>query len=252
MDSNTKIGKNIIIAEKIVKVFGHIKALKGIDLTVQRGEFLTILGPNGAGKTTLIKILTSLLKPTSGRLLISGIEPRRGNTEKLKRIIGVISHSTFLYDNLTGLENLKFYASMYGCGEDRERMLDLLNEVGLYKRMHDPVRTYSRGMQQRLSIARGLIHRPEIVFLDEPYTGLDQHAAKMLQKILSSIHSDGRTVVMVSHNLPRALELSETIAIISQGTIVYHSAAKDIKPEEFESLYLETVDSSLMMKRSEA
>ena len=235
---------NIITAEKIVKVFGHIKALRGLDLAVKKGEFITLFGPNGAGKTTLIKILTALIKPTSGKLIISGIEPGRGNTQKLKKTIGVISHSTFLYDNLTGYENLRFYASMYGPDKGKERIDGLLSEVGLFERKDDLVRTYSRGMQQRLSIARGVVHDPEIVFLDEPFTGLDQHAAKMLQKMLSSIHDGGRTVIMVTHDLPRALEMSETVAIISRGTIVFHSPAKDVEPSKFESVYLDAVGSA--------
>ncbi len=235
----------IIKAEKVEKIFGHIKALRGIDLTVRKGEFLTIFGPNGAGKTTLIKILTMLMKPTSGKIIIAGADIAKEKSAELKRMIGMISHNTFLYDNLTAHENLRFYASMYNSKADKEKLYSLLSEVGLYDRKDDPVRTYSRGMQQRLSIARGIVHDPEIVFLDEPFTGLDQHAAKMLQTLLASIHTAGRTVVMVTHNLPRALEMSETIAILSQGKIVFHAPSKEIEHEKFELLYLDAVGSSI-------
>ncbi len=235
----------IIKAEKIGKVFGHIKALRGIDLTVRKGEFLTIFGPNGAGKTTLIKILAMLIKQTSGKIIIAGANIAKEKSAELKRMIGMISHNTFLYDNLTAYENLRFYASMYNSKVDKEKLYSLLNEVGLYDRKDDAVRTYSRGMQQRLSIARGIVHDPEIVFLDEPFTGLDQHAAKMLQKLLVSIHTEGRTIVMVTHNLPRALEMSETIAILSQGKIVFHASAKEIEHDKFESVYLNAVGSSV-------
>lgn len=234
----------MIVTEKLVKIFGHVKALGGIDLTVKKGEFLTIFGPNGAGKTTLIKILTSLAKPSSGKVTISGMELKADNRKKIRGIIGLISHSSFLYDDLTGYENLKFFASMYDVKEDRAYLTGLLKDFGLLDRMDDPVRTYSRGMQQRLSIARALIHRPELIFMDEPYTGLDHQAIGVLQETLSHIHSEGRTIIMVTHNLPRGLELSERVAIISSGFITWSALSKDIKRGEFESLYLKAVGSA--------
>lgn len=236
----------MIVTEKLVKVFGHVKALNGIDLTVQRGEFLTIFGPNGAGKTTLIKILASLTRPTSGKVMISGMELKSENRKAIRKIIGVIAHSTFLYDDLTAYENLKFYASMYDLKEDRTYLTSLLKNFGLWDRMDDPVRTYSRGMQQRLSIARALVHRPELIFMDEPYTGLDHQAIGVLQNTLSNIHSEGRTIIMVTHNLPRGLELSERVAIISSGRITWSALSKDIERDEFESLYLKAVSSPIV------
>ncbi len=233
----------MIVTKKLVKVFGHVKALDGIDFTVQRGEFLTIFGPNGAGKTTLIKILASLSKPTSGQVWIAKMELNAENRRKIRRTIGVISHSTFLYDNLTGYENLKFYASMYDLREDRSSLECLLRDFGLLDRMDDPVRTYSRGMQQRLSIARALVHKPELIFMDEPYTGLDHQAIGIFQNTLSKIHSEGRTIVMVTHNLPRGLELSEKVAIMTTGRIRWSALSKDIKGDEFESIYLKAVHS---------
>lgn len=234
----------MIVTEKLVKVFGHVKALNGIDLTVERGEFLTIFGPNGAGKTTLIKILTSQSKPTSGKVSLSGMELRAENLKKVRSIIGVISHSSFLYDDLSGYENLQFFSSMYDLKKDPSYLEGLLKDFGLWDRMDDSVRTYSRGMQQRLSIARALVHKPEIIFMDEPYTGLDHQAIGLLQKILSDIHSEGRTIIMVTHNLPRGLELSERVAIISSGRITWSGLSRDIKREEFESLYLRAVGST--------
>ncbi len=234
----------MIVTAKLVKIFGHVKALDGVDLKVERGEFLTIFGPNGAGKTTLIKILTSQSKPTSGKVILSGMELKAVNRKKVRSIIGVISHSSFLYDDLTGYENLQFFASMYDVKKDPAYLEGLLEDFGLGDRMDDTVRTYSRGMQQRLSIARALVHKPEIIFMDEPYTGLDHQAIELLQKILSDIHSEGRTIIMVTHNLPRGLELSERVAIISSGRMTWSGLSKEINREEFESLYLKAVAST--------
>ncbi len=233
----------MIVTEKLVKVFGHVKALDGIDLKIERGGFLTIFGPNGAGKTTLIKILTSQSKPTSGRVTLAKMELKAENRRKIRGIIGVISHSSFLYDDLTGYENLKFFASLYDMREDRDYLEGLLKDFGLLERMDDCVRTYSQGMQQRLSIARALVHKPELIFMDEPYTGLDHQAIGLLQKTLADIHSEGRTIIMVTHNLPRGLELSERVAIISSGRITWSALSKEINREEFESLYLSAVSS---------
>ncbi len=146
-----------IIAEGVTKSFGNIRALSGVDLGVKRGKFLTVFGPNGAGKTTLIKLLSTLTKPTSGKLIIANHDVKK-DSDKVRGLIGVISHDPYLYGNLSALENIRFFASLYGVSQAEEKAREAINQVGLGNRMHDLVRTFSRGMQQRLAVARAVIH----------------------------------------------------------------------------------------------
>lgn len=219
----------------ITKSFGHIYALRGVELKLVEGEFLTIFGPNGAGKTTLIRILSTLVKPTSGKGKVAGFD-LNSEGEEVRKHIGVVSHSPFLYDNLTAYENLKFYARMYEVENAERRILQVLEDYGLKTRMNDPVRTFSRGMLQRLSIARAIIHEPSVMFLDEPYTGLDQHAARMLKELLQRIHNDNRTVVMTTHDLSLGLEMCDKVAILVAGQILY---LEEVKEQDFR-LFSET------------
>lgn len=230
----------MIETESLTKLFGHVMALRGIDLTVRRGEFLTIFGPNGAGKTTLIRILSTLLKPTSGTVRISGIDAR-DDTENLRRNIGVISHNTFLYDNLSAYENIEFYGKMYDIENIEEKGKQVIKEVGLSGRMNDLVRTFSRGMQQRLSIARAIIHDPKVMLFDEPYTGLDQHAAQMLKNMLKKLHTPDRTVIMTTHNLQQGLEMCDRVAIQVAGQIVYQEDIAKVDLDNFEETYFHYV-----------
>src|SRR3970040_1415299 len=153
----------------ITKFFGPVRALRGVTLTVARGEALAIFGPNGAGKTTLLKIASTLMRPSSGQVLLLGADPSQA--PHLRRLIGMVSHHSYLYPGLTGLENLLFTARLYRLSDAASRADALLNAVGLGDRGDDLVRTYSRGMTQRLSIARALVHDPQVLLLDEPYTG---------------------------------------------------------------------------------
>jgi heme exporter protein A len=224
-----------IEVDGITKSFGHIYALRGVNLRLEEGEFLTIFGPNGAGKTTLIRILSTLVKPTSGKGKVAGFDLNSDGEEVRKRI-GVVSHSPFLYDNLTAYENLRFYARMYEIEHAEARILQVLEDYGLKSRMNDPVRTFSRGMLQRLSIARAIIHEPSIMFLDEPYTGLDQHAARVLKELLQRIHSDNRTVVMTTHDISLGLEMCDKVAILVAGQILF---LEEVKEQDFR-LFSET------------
>ena len=171
---------SIIQVRDLRKDFGCLQALSGVNFDLNKGEFLTIFGPNGAGKTTLIKILTGLTRPTSGSANIDGFDVLEGNTG-LRSQIGVISHATCLYPDLTALENLLFYAKLYGLDDPEERANESIRAAGLQLRRHDPVRTYSRGMQQKMAIARATLHDPSILFLDEPFTGLDLRATNALK-----------------------------------------------------------------------
>jgi heme exporter protein A len=222
------------------KYFGHFPAIRGLDLSLAEGRFLTIFGPNGAGKTTLIKVLSTQLRPSEGSVSVGGVDVAK-RADLLRRRIGLISHNTYLYAHLTGLENLLFYGKMYGLGDPRGRALELLQEVGLAGRMDDRVSAYSRGMQQRLSIARALLHEPDIMFLDEPYTGLDQHASRMLRGVLETLHTGDRTIVLTTHNIDQGLEMCDDVAIQVRGRMVFNRPIDTIDRSAFEDTYFEHV-----------
>jgi heme exporter protein A len=220
----------------LVKSFGGKVALEGVDLDVAEGEFLTLVGPNGAGKTTLIRILATLTKPTEGSVHVAGCDlAKQGN--EVRRSIGLASHQTLLYEDLSAEENLRFYGRMYEVPELEERITALLQRVGLDHRRHDLVRTFSRGMQQRLSIARALLHDPAILLLDEPYTGLDQQAAEVLREVLVAMVGRARTVLMATHNLERGLELCDRAAILVNGRIVHQASKGDLDVASFREAY---------------
>ncbi|MGF7184034.1 heme exporter protein A [Desulfitispora alkaliphila] len=230
----------MIRAEGISKKIGSREILKGIDLNLEPGQFVTVLGPNGAGKTTLLKVLSLLSKPSSGKLYIGGTAVE-DNIAQMRQKIGVISHNTFLYDRLTAYENLRFYGEMYNVSNLRQRIYEVIEEVGLEYVMADPVGTFSRGMQQRLSIARAIIHNPQVLFLDEPYTGLDQHAIGILNKVLYSLHGEERTIFMITHNYEQGLELSDKVVILVNGSIVYQEEPDSLSGDQFKKIYLEQV-----------
>lgn len=234
----TDNGEWIVEIRSIEKSFGNILALQGIDLGVVKGEFLTIIGPNGAGKTTLLKILSTLMKPSSGEGKVVGFNIRE-DQENLRRSIGILSHYTFLYENLTAYENLKFYAGLYDVENIERGIKTVIEQVGLETRLHDTVRTFSRGMKQRLSIARCIIHDPPLLLLDEPYTGLDRWSDKKFTNILRTFHRGGKSIIMTTHNLSSCLELSDRIVILSSGRIIHKQEVGKMGLEELERLYPE-------------
>lgn len=202
---------------------------------------MTLFGPNGAGKTTLIRILANLTRPTSGQVLVGGLDIRQW-TIAVRRQIGVVSHQTFLYRDLTAGENLLLYARLYDLPDARERVREVLERVSLGHRADDPVRTLSRGMQQRVSIARAVLHDPRILLLDEPYSGLDQHATLALTGVLQDLALRGRTVLLTTHDLEQGLQLCNRMAILNAGRIVYDQAVGGLTPSSFRQLYLEAVE----------
>ncbi len=231
-----KDGNVIIRAEGLAKSFGHTRALKGIDLTVRSGDFWLIFGPNGAGKSTLIGILATLLKQTKGQLTIDGIHSGNDIVE-LRRKIGVISHQTFLYGDLTAYENLSFYGRLYGIDNLKTKVTGMLAEMGLADWADERVRNFSRGMQQRLTIARALLHGPSILLLDEPGTGLDQHAMRHFYHLLGDLHSQEQTILMTSHNLTIGLEKCTHLAILAGGRIVFSAQKSELDGKNFEEIY---------------
>lgn len=209
-----------IRVRKLSKAFGHTAALRGVDLSVAEGEFLTLFGPNGAGKTTLIRIVASLTRPTAGTIQVRGEDLGKAATS-LRRHIGLISHNPLLYGDLTPDENLRFFAQMYDLPDAASRIDTVLAQVGLAARRRDPVRTFSRGMVQRLAIARAILHDPSIMLLDEPYTGLDLQAADMLRSVLQELAASNRTVILTTHNLEQGLEMCDRAAILNRGKVAW-------------------------------
>jgi len=209
----------MIEVRNLVKRFGVKTVLRGLNFTVAEGEFVALLGPNGAGKTTFLRILATLSRPAMGVVRIAGFHiPAQAS--QVRRKIGVVSHLPLLYGDLTGEENLKFYGRMYGIDSPDLRIEEVLEVIGLAARKRDLVRTYSRGMQQRLAIGRAVLHDPSVLLLDEPHTGLDQDACEMLDNALKEVAALGRTVVMTSHDLSRAGDLASRFDVISRGVIV--------------------------------
>jgi heme exporter protein A len=200
----------------VTKRFGHVRALRGVDFGLGVGESLAVFGPNGAGKTTLLKVLAGLLKPDRGEVRFGGERLVRGNAAHRRRV-GLISHYSLLYDGLTAAENLVFYARLYGIADPRGAAARALAGVGLGSRAADQVGTFSRGMVQRLAIARALLHDPDVMLLDEPFSGLDQRAAAALRDLLGRLRAERRTMVLVTHNIDEGLELATHVAIQVAG-----------------------------------
>lgn len=213
----------------LTRSFGHHRALKGVDLQVEPEECLAVFGPNGAGKTTLIKVLATIMRPSSGQITVDGLE-LRANAEDIRRRIGVVTHQTFLYANLTAYENLEFYARLYDVPRHKERIQQLAAQVGMTSRLHDRVGTLSRGMQQRVSLARSVLHDPEIMLLDEPEAALDQEGVAMLWEMLRAGRERKRAVLVVTHNLERGLAICDSLVILDRGSVAYQSshAAMDL------------------------
>lgn len=228
----------MIEVRKLTKTFGLNPVLRGLDFDVPRGQFLTLLGPNGSGKTTLLRILGALSHATSGTVRIGGWElPKEAAFVRAQ--LGVVSHLPLLYDVLTAQENLTFFARLYGLPkETRAARVDaVLRRVGLHHRQRDVVMTYSRGMQQRLAIARAILHDPAVLLLDEPYTGLDQDAAALLDNLLREVAVAGRTVVMTTHDLRRGHALADRILILSRGRIAFDALTSEIDADALPTLY---------------
>lgn len=225
-----------IYAESLTKSFGRTLALRGVNLAILRGGFVCLFGPNGAGKTTLIKVLSTLSKPTSGQVSLLGWDIRQ-DPVKVRRCIGVVSHQTFLYDDLTAEENLRFYGKMYDVQGLARRIDEVIHLVGLKHRRSDRVRTLSRGMQQRLSLARAILHRPQVMLLDEPDTGLDEQALQILREILEQMHQEGCTILMTTHDLDLGLSICSRTLILSEGRVVHDERKEALSTDNFRVLY---------------
>lgn len=209
----------MIETKGLIKTIGDKMILRGVNLSIKKGESVAILGPNGAGKSTILKIIAGLIKSTSGEVLIDG-KNFKNDSYEIKRKIGFLAHNSFLYDHLTPLENLKFFGKLYGVKDLEAKAKALVDEVGLSFFIHDPVRSFSRGMLQRIAIARAIIHDPEILLFDEPHTGLDQHAIKLLNDVILKMKAKGTTVIMVTHDFHQAVETCDRVIIFKNGKLV--------------------------------
>ena len=230
----------MIEVRRLVKRFGLKTVLRSVDFQVQPGEFVALLGPNGAGKTTFLRILASLSRPAMGEVRIAGYRlPEQAAA--VRRRLGVVSHLPLLYGDLTAEENLRFFGRMYGVVNLDDRITEVLDLVGLLPRRRDLVRTFSRGMQQRLAIGRAVLHDPDVMLFDEPHTGLDQEASAMLDHVLREVAVRGRTVVMTSHDLARSGDLASRFDILSRGTIAASVQRADIDPNQLLAFYRQTI-----------
>ena len=236
VSEQTETSSWAIEARGITKLFGERHALRGMDLQVSRGERLVIFGPNGAGKTTLVKVLSTLVKPSSGSVWLDGVDIRE-RPAQIRRKISLVGHQTLLYDDLTIYENLKFYGKMYDVPNLEQRIQEVISWVQLETRLRDRVGTLSHGLQHRASIARAVLHNPSILFLDEPEVGLDPHVSTVIRDVLDSTVSGIRTVVMTTHNLEWGLELSDSVIILDRGNIVYQAPREEIDSENFRQVY---------------
>jgi heme exporter protein A len=226
----------MIEVRKLVKRFGLKTVLRDLDFHVEPGEFVALLGPNGTGKTTFLRILASLSRPTLGYVSIAG-HSLPDQSAAVRRSLGVVSHLPLLYGDLTAEENLRFYGRMYDVPALEARITEVLKMVGLENRRGDLVRTFSRGMQQRLAIGRAVLHDPEVMLFDEPYTGLDQDASTMLDEVLKTVGTRGRTVVMTSHDLTRAEYLCTRFDVLSRGVIAASASRERLGAGNLLSFY---------------
>lgn len=230
----------IIDVKKLIKRFGLKTVIKGLDFSVHPGEFVAIIGPNGAGKTTFLRILASLSRPTLGSIKVAGYK-LPGEASAVRHRLGVVSHLPLLYGDLTAEENLNFYGRMYSVPNLKDRISEVLKLIGLTGRRQDLVRTFSRGMQQRLAIGRAVLHDPDVILFDEPHTGLDQDASNMLDTVLREVAVRGRTVVMTSHDLARVADLASRFDVLSNGVIAASVNRDQIEPNQLLAFYRESL-----------
>ena len=201
------------------KFYGDYPALRDVRLEAEAGTCLALIGRNGAGKTTLLRTIAGFSKPGKGAIRIFGQEPRETET---RRNIGVIGHGIAVYDELSAYENLTLYARLYGLPDPRRAALAWLEETGLERVRDGLVREFSRGMRQRLAVARAFLHDPSVLLLDEPFTALDDRAIAVLQRLLRDALAKGKTVIMSTHQLREALELASHVALLNRGQVAFH------------------------------
>jgi heme ABC exporter ATP-binding subunit CcmA len=210
---------NAVAVEGVWKFYGDYPALRDIRLQAEAGSCLALIGRNGAGKTTLLRTIAGFSRPGKGKITIFGTEPRETET---RRKIGFIGHGISVYDELSAVENLTLFAKLYNVPEPRRVALEWLERTGLERVRDGLVREFSRGMRQRLAVARAFLHGPQVLMLDEPFTALDDRAIAVLQRLLREALADGKTILMSTHQLREALELASHVALLIRGQVAFH------------------------------
>jgi heme exporter protein A len=224
----------VVEAENLTKTFAWVPVLTGVSCQIAAGEVVGVFGPNGVGKTTFLRLLATLLRPSTGKLTLFGSSPQ---DTLVRRKLGFLGHDSFLYPDLTPVENLSFYGRAYSVPDVQTRIATMLQEVGLQEWGNTPVRTFSRGMEQRLALARVLLHEPDLLFLDEPHTGLDAQGVAILQSALSQLRAAGKTVVLTTHDFAFGLDLCTRVFILDRGRIAWESDGRVPSLQEFAEIY---------------
>jgi ABC-2 type transport system ATP-binding protein len=239
----------ILEAENLVRMYGKFPAVNQVSFAINKGEIFSLLGPNGAGKTTTISMLSTLLKPTDGTARIAGVDILT-NSAGARKAIGVVPQDIALYNDLTGLENLQFWGSMYNLGgkDLHIRAEEILDRIGLSDKKNQRVRTYSGGMKRRLNIGAGLLHRPSILFMDEPTVGIDPQSRRMILDLVKELNRDGMSVLYTTHYMEEAQELSHRVGIIDHGKMIAIGTQDELTAlvGEDEILRLHTLDSQVI------
>jgi heme exporter protein A len=229
----------IVEVSELTRTFGPRRAVAGVSFSLAAGECLAVFGPNGAGKTTLLRVLAGLLKPTTGTARVSGIALPGGALARSR--IGLVSHHTMLYDALSARENVSFAARLYGIREPSARVDEALGRMAMLDRANAPVRSLSRGMQQRVSIARAMVHSPQLVLADEPYSGLDDSGARALTALLQELRAAGTAVIIVTHNLVEGLSLATRAVVMQAGRFIREDTADRIDASSYATTYREAL-----------
>ncbi len=224
----------VIEAENLTKTFAWVPVLNGVSCQIAAGEVVGVFGPNGAGKTTFLRLLATLLRPSVGTLTLFGSFPQE---PLVRRRLGFLGHESFLYLDLTPVENLTFYGRAYAVPDVQTRIVTVLQQVGLQQWGNTPVRTFSRGMEQRLALARVLLHEPDLLLLDEPYTGLDAQGVAMLQSALVQMKAQGKTIILTTHDFTFGLEICTRVFIVNRGRIVWESDGQVPSVQGFVEIY---------------
>ena len=221
----------VIRTENLSRDFGEIQAVNDLSLSIYPGEVFGLLGPNGAGKTTTVRMLSALLEPSRGKAYVAGCQVGKAD-QNIRRKIGFLPEAPGLYDGLTAEQNLAFYGAMYEVEEIAGQIKRYLELLGLWTRRFEPVGTFSKGMRQKLAIARALLHEPEVLFLDEPTSGLDPEAARLVRDFISDLKDEGRTIIICTHNLEEADRLCDRVAVVD-GRLLALGAPAELRKRIF-------------------
>ncbi|MFS1513693.1 heme ABC exporter ATP-binding protein CcmA [Chengkuizengella sp. SCS-71B] len=222
------------------KTIGEKTILNDINITVNQGETVGILGPNGAGKSTILKIIGGLMKPSFGHVMIDNVSLKENNLQ-IKKKIGFLAHNSYLYEHLSPVENLTFFGKLYQVNQLENKVKEMIREVGLQFFMNEPVRSFSRGMIQRLAIVRAIVHDPSILILDEPHTGLDQQAIDILNKVILKKKKQRTTILMVTHDLTQAIESCDRFILMKKGVIIDDFVLEGKNVHQLKEIYLRQV-----------